>query len=163
MARKKRNLPIVDEAEKTKRGRPSIPIDRDKLEVLAKYLATEEDIAQFFNTQRSVISRYIKKEYGCDFKTFRASQHMNFKYQMINKVVKYVNANLINAIENKGRLNNQMLIFLMKNLCDWRDRVENTNIGDLMGSQQPIINFGIEGLITKTIDVDTEVNNNEEK
>lgn len=154
MSRKKRNLPIIDDANQSKRGRPGIPIDRDKLEVLAKYLATEEDIAQFFHTQRSVISRYVKKEYGCDFKTFRASHHMNFKYQMINKVVKYVNNNLNEAIEKNGRLNNQMLMFLMKNLCDWKDKIEATGEMFTAGNDAPIIKFGIDKV--KTIDIEVK-------
>lgn len=152
--RKKNDQQLNDKstAPKKKAGRPAIPIDKNKLEVLAKYLATEADIAKFFNCEKSAISRFVKKEYGCDFPDFRKAQHINFKYQMINKVVKYVNNNLEDAINGKGRINNQMLIFLMKNLCDWKDKVETTTAVDPSGGT-PIINFGIERRV-ETIDVE---------
>ena len=64
---------------------------------------------------------------------------------MITKVVKYVN----DDIDKGGRINNQLLMFAMKNLCGWKDRIETTNVNNDR-DDRPIINFGVE---MKTIDV----------
>jgi hypothetical protein len=134
-----------------KRGRPPIEIDKEKLETIAKMSATEQEIAWFFKCDRSQISRFIKREYDMDFRTFRKTHQVDLKYKIINKVVKFVNKD----IDKGGRINNQLLMFTMKNLCGWKDRIETTNINNDK-EDRPIINFGVE---VKTIDVKpTEVN-----
>lgn len=137
-----------------KRGRPPIEIDKNKLETIAKMNATEQEIAWFFKCDRSQISRFIKREYDMDFRTFRKTHQVDLKYKIINKVVKYVN----NDIDKGGRINNQLLMFTMKNLCGWKDRIETTNINNER-EDRPIINFGIE---MKTIDVKPKEIENDE-
>jgi hypothetical protein len=71
--------------------------------------------ADFIDVNASTIEKYVRKEKGCSFKEYREKKLSGVRLKLIQK------AQLM-AIEKD---NVTMLIFCLKNLCGWTDKVEH--------------------------------------
>ena len=90
-----------------------IEIDLDKLNKLLKLKPTLHDTAAFFDCDESTVVRRIKEVYGRTFKQQREIQASHTRHALVQKAVS-------EALDG----NNTMLIFALKNLCDWKDKHE---------------------------------------
>lgn len=93
-------------------GRPEIEIDMDKLAAFCRLKPTAEDCAAFFQCSVDTIERRIKDAFGVTFAEFREQKMVSTRFSLIRK-----------AIEKAENGDNTMLIFALKNLCGWRDKL----------------------------------------
>ena len=105
--------------DKPKRGvgRPRAQIDDHQLKALCRLKPTLSDVSGFFDISEDAIRDYIKREYNCDFTTFRNKYVAQTRYMLIRKAIKMA--------ENG---NTAMMIFCLKNLCKWADKVEHSDV-----------------------------------
>lgn len=116
--------------------RTPIPIDMEQMEALLRRKLTREDCAAFFKVSVDTIERRIKdytateeNPEGLTFTQFRDECMVHTRHDLIQ-------AALVKAMGG----DNTMLIFCLKNICGWRDRLEgeadvvinNTNIYEKM-------------------------------
>lgn len=153
--RNKNNLPAV-------MGRPKVEIEADQLDILLKYGAMLHDAAAYLEVSESSLSRYIKKNYGCTFEDYRATQIAKMKYSLINKISRVVH----NELDERKKMNTQLVIFAAKNLCGWKDRTET--IGEqivsfnqmptvmLSFSDEKVVNLSQQKIAEKTQTIDIE-------
>jgi len=99
--------------EKAKMGRPTKPLDFKKLELLLEMYPTKKYLATFFDCSEDHIAREIGREYGCTFSALRERAIEQRKRDVINWAFKYA------ALGNE-----KLIVFLMKNLHKWTDRIE---------------------------------------
>jgi hypothetical protein len=85
-----------------------------QLDDLMKLSPTIDDTAHFFRTGKSEIEYLISTKYGLTFSEFRNQRFVHTR-----------NALRKEAINQALGGNTTMLVFAMKNLCGWQDRVEN--------------------------------------
>lgn len=99
-------------------GRPPVEIDMEQLGVICRLKPSKDDCAAFFKCSLPTIDRAIKDEFGDDmtFKEFRHINMVNTRFNLIR-----------NAIQKAEAGDTTMLIFSLKNLCDWADKSEITN------------------------------------
>jgi hypothetical protein len=95
-------------------GRPPADIDKVKLKGLMRLKPTLEDTAAFFEVHPSTIERFIKSEFGLRFAEFRDQNMVHTRFNLIRK-----------AIQKAEGGDNVMLIFCLKNLCQWKDRYQD--------------------------------------
>lgn len=88
-------------------------IDKQKLIGFMRMKPTLEDTGAFFETSPRTIERFIKKEFGLTFVEFRKQKMVHTRHALIRK-----------AMEKALNGDNTMLIFCLKNMCGWRDKVE---------------------------------------
>lgn len=99
----------------SKMGRPKIFDDeKDKqLRAILRLKPTLVDCAAFFDVDPSTIERYINRQYNCTYAEFRDQNMVHTRFSLIRK-----------AIQKAEGGDNVMLIFCLKNLCGWTDKVE---------------------------------------
>lgn len=99
-------------------GRPRIEIDEDQLKALMRLSPTLADTAAFFGCCIDTIEKHTKSVYGLRFSEFREQNMVHTRFSLIRK-----------AIQKAENGDNIMLIFCLKNLCNWRDKpAEETKI-----------------------------------
>lgn len=96
------------EHKKNKGGRPKKVLNKKQLQMLMGYRPTLWDVAGFFECGRETVIRFIKKEYGMEFKEFRSTYMAGTKLKIIQKAI-------IKAQEG----NNEMIKFVLQNLAGW--------------------------------------------
>ncbi len=96
-------------------ARPRKELDFEKFSVFCRLKPTREDCAAFFECSTQTIERRIKDECGEDmtFRQFRDEQMVHTRFNLIR-----------NAIGKANKGDNTMLIFCLKNICDWKDKSE---------------------------------------
>jgi len=94
-----------------KAGRPKKQIDEAQLKALMRLKPTLDDCAAFFECHPETIINFIKRTYCIEFSKFREQNMVHTRFMLVRTAI---------AKAQKG--DNTMLIFCLKNLCDWRDR-----------------------------------------
>ena len=102
-----------------KTGRPKIEIDWKLLDAILQYGATLKDCANMCNCSEDTIERRIKKEKGDTFAAYRTKRMTGVKFTLIQK-----------AIEMAKNGDRTMLIFSLKNLAGWADKIDNKLSGE---------------------------------
>lgn len=92
-------------------GRPPVGIDRDKLEGLMAFNPTLADTAAFFKCSESTIGEFIKDQYGITFQEFRSQRMIHTKLKLVDRAIRRTDKSDV------------MLIFALKNLCGWTDKL----------------------------------------
>jgi hypothetical protein len=103
-----------------KMGRPLKPFDWTKLDAILQYNATLEDTATIMNVSEVTVAKRIRDKYSMTFFDYRKKRHAPVKLSVVQKAVE---------IARSGK-NITMLIFVLKNLCNWSDnnKVESDNV-----------------------------------
>jgi hypothetical protein len=92
-------------------ARPKIPIDDHQLRTILRWKPTLVDVAHFFECSPDTIEKYIRDNYDCRFTEFRDQNMVKTRHNLIQT-----------ALYKAETGDNCMLIFCLKNLCQWRDR-----------------------------------------
>lgn len=98
---------------KSKAGRPRLEIDKEQLEALCRLNPTLKDTAAFFKCSQATIDRYCKEFGYNDFEDCRQKNMVHTRLNVVRKALKMVEDG-----------NPAMVIFALKNLCNWSDRTE---------------------------------------
>jgi len=143
-------------SKKKPHARGSLPaeIDAEQLNKILKLRPTINDCAAIFNCSVKAIERFIRREYDRTFTEQRDRQVSFTKNKLIQKA-------LTLALEGDTK----MLIFALKNLCDWSEKHEVTgeinvnSITDLlMSADQDALD-----ITPKTIEGEVEERSSDEK
>jgi AraC-like DNA-binding protein len=94
-------------------GRPHKKIDAQELEKLMQYNPTLKDAADFFCVSDSTLAKFIQDTWSQTYTEFRDQRFVRTKVSLIQTAISRANKN-----------SNTMLIFALKNLCGWADKVE---------------------------------------
>lgn len=102
----------------------AINIDKQKLRALMRLKPTLEDTAAFFECDKRTIQRFIHDEFGKTFRDFCDENMVHTRFNLVRKAI---------SLAENGNVT--MLIFCLKNLCDWRDKKpdEEKNQGGPVG------------------------------
>lgn len=100
-------------------GRPAIKIDEEQLRAIMRMKPTLKDVAAFFQCSEDVIENTIKAKWGKRFTEFRDENMVFTRFNLIRT-----------AIQKAEKGDNVMLIFCLKNLCGWRDKLPDEVEGD---------------------------------
>ena len=95
---------------------PHKPIDEHQLRGLLRLKPTQKDCAAFFNCSEDTIERACRKYGGKSFADFRDENMAHTRFALVREA--------IHQATKKG--NSTMLIFCLKNVCNWKDKVEET-------------------------------------
>ena len=86
---------------------------------LMQFRPTLKETANWFSVSEDTIERKIKKFAKCTFREFKLIHSGQIKIKLQEK-----------AIEMAMSGNTSMMIFALKNLCDWVDKKEVSNAND---------------------------------
>lgn len=103
-------------------GRPRIEINEDQLKGLCRLKPTKADVAAFFKCSEDTIENRVKELGYANFSAFRDQNMVHTRFALVRK-----------AIQKAESGDNTMLIFALKNLCGWADKIEqkiDTNMTD---------------------------------
>lgn len=108
-------------------GRPPKEFDWSKLDAILQYKASLEDAAEIMNCHIDTIVKKIRKDYNLTFSEYRDKKMAKVRLSLVQKA--------IHMAQNGDRT---MLIFCLKNLCQWTDgyshdvNQKNENINKLV-------------------------------
>lgn len=98
-------------------GRPP-KMTEEKIKQLVAILRikpTLADCAAFLDVEASTIDKWIKRTHGITFSEFREQKMVHTRFNLIRRALKMADdGNVV------------MLIFCLKNLCGWVDKVEQS-------------------------------------
>ena len=87
--------------------------DLDQLEQLMRLRPTLADTAAFFSVGEQTVNDTINRHYDMSFREFRDKGMVHTRLGLIRKAIKMAeNDNVV------------MLIFCLKNLCHWQDKID---------------------------------------
>ena len=92
-----------------------IELNYDKLDALLQFKVSLEFCADYLGVSSDTIMRRLKEDHGKTFTEYHASRMERTAVKLQQK-----------AIEEALKGNNTMLIFALKNLAKWADKVEET-------------------------------------
>ena len=92
---------------------------KTKMKAFMRIKPTLEDTAAWFEVDPKTIHLYIKEHFKCTFTQFREQNMVATRHDLIRKAL---------AMAKKGHP--AMLIFCLKNLCHWADKVEQKDTTD---------------------------------
>ena len=126
-------------------------IDAEQLIKILRLKPTLSDVASFFDCSNKAIERHIRKYHDMTFIQYRNRQMSHTKNALVQEALKQAKSG-----------NTAMLIFSLKNLCDWTDKREVTgevtvnSITDLlMSADQDVLDVTpktIEGEVERSSD-----------
>ena len=93
------------------------PFSWDKLDGLLAYKASLTVCEEILGVHQNTIKNHIKAKYGITFTEYSDKKLSVTKIRLIQKAIKMAEAG-----------NATMLIFCLKNICQWQDKIENVNI-----------------------------------
>jgi hypothetical protein len=93
-------------------ARPAIVFNDTQLKEIMRFKPTLKDTAAFFECSEDTIEKYISAKWGLRFAEFREQNMVHTRFMLIRT-----------AIQKAERGDNVMLIFCLKNLCNWRDKL----------------------------------------
>lgn len=93
------------------------PFSWDKLDGLLAYKANLTTCEEILGVHQNTIKNHIKARYGLTFTEYQDKKLSVTKLRLVQKAIKMA--------ENGSAT---MLIFCLKNICKWVDKVENHNI-----------------------------------
>lgn len=93
-------------------GRPTKMTDEKIKQLIAilRIKPTLLDCAAFLDVEPSTIDKWIKRTHGITFSEFREQKMVHTRFNLIRKAL---------TMADQGNVT--MLIFCLKNLCDWSD------------------------------------------
>lgn len=100
-------------------ARPRVEIDQTQLEGLCRMNPTLKDVAAFFGVSEDTIERRCK-EFG--YESFADARGQNMVHTRLKLIRK--------ALEMADKGNTAMMIFALKNLCGWTDKLETNDLGE---------------------------------
>lgn len=99
-------------------GRPKIEIDINQYKALMRLNPTLADTAAFFECSTDTIINWLEKNFGTrDFSAIRQQNMVHTRLTMIRTAVRLAEAG-----------NTAVLIFCLKNLCGWTDKVDEKQV-----------------------------------
>lgn len=105
-----------------KAGRPKIEIDVNQYKALMRLNPTLKDTAAFFECSEDTIINWLEKNFGTrDFSAIRQQNMVHTRLAMIRKAVQMAEAG-----------NTAVLIFCLKNLCGWTDKVDEGQVKSII-------------------------------
>lgn len=103
----------------SKAGRPRIEIEWDKLDAYLSLKSSKRVCALLLGISEDTIERAIQRDKGCSFTDYADKCLAPTKLKLVQKA-------LTKALNG----DNTMLIFSLKNLCGWADKVETYERGE---------------------------------
>jgi len=97
-------------------GRHKIEVNQEQLEALLRLNPTLKDTSAFFKVSEDTIERRCKDFGYADFADARVKNLVHTRLGLIRKAV---------TMADQGSI--PMLIFSLKNMCGWTDKVETTH------------------------------------
>lgn len=94
------------------------PIDWKVVDALLQYKPTLSMVAGYIDCSDTHLENKIKETWGMKFSEYREAKMAGMKLKLVQK-----------AIDMGLKGNATMLIFCLKNLCDWSDKQE-VSLGD---------------------------------
>jgi hypothetical protein len=85
---------------------------KNQLKQFMRLKPTLEDTAAFFDCSATTISDFIKTQHGVTFREFRAKHMVHTRMGLVRK-----------AIDMAMNGNPAMMIFCLKNVCQWQEQV----------------------------------------
>lgn len=118
-----------------------IVIDETQLRALMRLKPTREDCAAFFKVHPDTIDNRIKRLAGKDktFSEFREENMVHTRFSLIREAQKQA----LNG-------NTAMLIFCLKNLCGWVDKVEH---GVDQNQMAVVLRYNLEEAGSDVVDI----------
>lgn len=104
--------------ERRQTGRPRVEIDDAKLRGLMRFNPSLADTAAFFECSADTVERHIKRTHALTFAAFRDQNMVHVRLKLVQLALK------------KAETDKIMLIFCLKNLCGWADKIERDDAGD---------------------------------
>lgn len=95
-------------------GRPEVKIDWSKVEMALSLGASKEITAGYIDVKEKTLEDKIRKKFGYGFRELRDRKMSSTRLKLIQK-----------ALSKAFDGDNTMLIFCLKNLCGWADKVEH--------------------------------------
>lgn len=96
-----------------------VQISETQIKEIMRLKPSLKDTAAFFDVSEDTIERYIKEHWGLRFAEFREQNMVFTRFSLIRT-----------AIQKAEKGDNVMLIFCLKNLCGWRDKLPDEVEGD---------------------------------
>lgn len=96
-------------------GRKKIEIDWKKLNSYLQLKASKRTCSLLLEVSEDTLERRVKEKYDCSFSEYAETKMANVKLNLVQK-----------AINKALNGDNTMLIFCLKNICDWSDKAENS-------------------------------------
>lgn len=93
------------------------PFSWDKLDGLLAFKANLTVCEEILGVHQNTIKNHIKARYGLTFTEYSNRKLSVTKLRLVQKAIKMA--------ENG---NATMMIFCLKNICQWQDKIENVNI-----------------------------------
>jgi hypothetical protein len=91
-------------------------VRENELAALCRLVASLKDCADFFGVSHDTIERRVKEWGYASFASFREQNMVQTRFQLKRDLLE------------RAKKSDVALIFALKNICGWADRVENTNI-----------------------------------
>jgi len=111
------------------RGRPKIALDWDQFDKLCFLQCTQLEIASFFNCTIDTLENRCKAEKGMIYSDYYKTKAVKGKISVRRKAFQLI---------EKG--NPAVIIFALKNLIGWTDRMVSEFKGEITESA-PVVNF----------------------
>lgn len=89
-------------------------ITHDKLKAFCRLTPTLEDCAAFFGCSTNTIERRVREYEDLTFGEFRNKYMVHTRYDLIRKALK------------QAEKSPAIMIFCLKNLCKWKDKIEHS-------------------------------------
>jgi AraC-like DNA-binding protein len=96
-------------------ARPKLEITYEQLKALCRMKPTKKDCAAFFNCSEDTIEKRCAEYEGLSFTAFRDKYMVHTRFDLIRKALK------------QAEKNPATMIFCLKNICKWTDRIETEN------------------------------------
>ena len=103
-------------------------LNKENLVELMRFRPQLKDLSTLFGVSEDTLSRRIKEWEACSFTEFKERHSFSIKQSLINK-----------AIEQALSGNTTMLIFCLKNYCNWMDKPS-----EVVSEQKTIITLNYE-------------------
>jgi hypothetical protein len=110
-------------------GRKKIEINWDKLDSYLQFKASLRVCALLLEVSEDTIERRIKEEKNCTFSEYQEKMMAPLQMKLVNKAIRM-------ALDG----NVTMLIFCLKNICKWTDKVENLH----EQAQTIVLNYSLD-------------------
>lgn len=111
-------------------GRPKKEISREQLAAICRMNPTKEDVAAFFDVSVDTIEKRCKQYDNCTFTAFRHKNMVHTRFSLIR-----------NALKSAEAGNTALMIFCLKNLCGWADKVESDSNNNITFDIEPEKDF----------------------
>lgn len=97
-------------------GRPEIEFNWGQLQALCERYMRLEDCAEIMQVSDCTINRNIKKKFGFTFEEYRNKKLARVRLSLVQKIMSMANGGNLGA-----------LIFCLKNICQWSEKVDSTS------------------------------------